>query len=54
MIAALFDTAFDAGTSHWHLLPSGEWDRHDRGPDGERLIDLQAQLIASSRTALPA
>ena len=53
-IASLFDTAFDEGTSHWHLLPSGDWARHDRGPDGERLIDLQAQLIASSRAVATA
>ncbi len=44
----LIDLAMDDGTSSWHLLPDGEWERHTTGPNSP-LADLQAVLIARQR-----
>ena len=34
---ALLDLGFDEGTSSWHLLQDGTWERHAKDPDGEPL-----------------
>jgi polyphosphate kinase len=52
-IAASIDVAFDPGTSTWHLLPDGDWERHDRDADGDRLVDMQEALVAASRVPSP-
>ena len=46
-VGALMDTAFDPGTTSWHLQPGGDWVRHLTDPDGQRLVDMQEQLVAS-------
>ena len=43
---ALLELGFDAGTSSWHLLEDGTWERHHNGPDGEPLLDIQDHLIS--------
>jgi len=43
---ALLDLGFDPGTASWHLHEDGTWVRHNKGPDGEPLLDLQAHLIS--------
>jgi polyphosphate kinase len=54
-VERLLDLAFDDGTASWWLLPSGEWERHHLGPEGEPLRDLQEALIDRHRRArLPA
>ncbi len=45
----LIDLATDEGTSSWHLLPDGEWERHTTAPDGTPLVDLQSVLVARQR-----
>ncbi len=37
-------------TSSWHLTEEGRWNRHNRGIDGEPLIDLQTSLITEHAT----
>jgi polyphosphate kinase len=49
VIAASIDLAFDPGTSTWHLLEDGTWERHDRDEDGRPLLDLQESFVAASR-----
>jgi len=46
-LAELLELCMDPGTSSWHLEPDGSWTRHNTGPDGEPLRDLQAHLIAT-------
>ena len=46
-VGAQMDTAFDPGTTSWHLQPGGDWVRHLTDPDGQRLVDMQEQLVAS-------
>jgi polyphosphate kinase len=46
-LAELLELCMDPGTSSWHLGPDGTWRRHNTGPDGEPLRDLQAYLIAT-------
>ncbi|WP_222851396.1 RNA degradosome polyphosphate kinase [Phytoactinopolyspora mesophila] len=46
---AMFDLAFEPGTSAWHLQPDGVWKRVHTGPDGEPLADLQQELIDRKR-----
>ena len=43
----LLTLSMDDATASWHLGPDGEWSRHVVGPDGDRLRDLQAHLIAA-------
>jgi len=43
---ALLDLGFDPGTASWHLHEDGTWVRHNKGADGEPLLDLQAHLIS--------
>jgi polyphosphate kinase len=45
-LSTLLELAFDEGTSTWHLRADGRWDRVATGPDGTRLVDVQAALIA--------
>ena len=45
-LTALFDLAFDDGTSSWHLDADGTWTRHARRDDGSPLLDLQDHLIS--------
>jgi polyphosphate kinase len=54
-LGALFDLAFDPGTSTWHLGADGRWTRVHQAPDGTPLADLQATLIArqSRRSSAP-
>ena len=49
VIASSIDLAFDPGTSTWHLLEDGTWERHDRDGDGQPLLDLQESFVAASR-----
>jgi polyphosphate kinase len=46
-LAELLQLSMDPGTSSWHLGPDGTWTRHNVGPDGEPLRDLQAHLITT-------
>jgi polyphosphate kinase len=46
-LTSLVDCAMDDQTQSWHLTGDGEWVRRDRGPDGAKLRDMQAHLIAS-------
>src|SRR5699024_5380273 len=44
---AYFDLQMSATTASWHLDGmTGEWARHDRGPDGARLRDAQDARMA--------
>ena len=45
-LRAQLDLGFDEGTSSWHLLPDGTWERHALGSDGEPLLDIQSFFIA--------
>ena len=36
--------------SSWRLEPDGTWVRHSRGPDGEKLEDIQTTLMARARS----
>ncbi len=45
-INALFELAFDPGTSRWDLGADGTWQRRIRSADGTRLRDYQDTLIA--------
>ncbi len=45
-LRAQLDLGFDPGTSSWHLLPDGTWERHSTGIDGEPLLDIQDFFIA--------
>ncbi len=46
-VAALMDLAFAPSTASWHLGADGRWVRHTTGPEGERLVDMQDQLVAT-------
>src|SRR3954464_1462881 len=48
-VRRLLDLAFDARTSSWWLMPSGEWERHHLDADGVPLRDLQETLIIAKR-----
>jgi polyphosphate kinase len=48
-ILALFDFAFDPGTSTWDLAPDGVWTRHLYDDEGNRLRDYQETLIGIKR-----
>lgn len=48
-ILALFDFAFDPGTSTWDLTADGVWTRHLYDDDGNRLSDYQETLIGIKR-----
>jgi len=53
-LSSLIDFAFDPATSSWHLGADGVWTRVDQAPDGTRLADVQATLIArQARRATP-
>ena len=41
----LFELAMSEGTTSWSLDESGVWTRHSTGPDDERLIDMQDELM---------
>jgi polyphosphate kinase len=41
----LLDLGMDDGTASWWLDSDGIWTRHNRGPDGEPLRDIQVMLI---------
>ena len=45
----LLELGMDDGTASWWLDADGVWTRHNRGPSGEPLRDLQATLIADRR-----
>jgi polyphosphate kinase len=45
----LLELGMDDGTASWWLDADGVWTRHNRGPSGEPLRDLQATLIAARR-----
>ena len=45
----LLDLGMDDGTGSWWLDADGKWTRHNRGPGGERLRDIQAMLIGDRR-----
>ena len=45
----LLELGMDDGTASWWLDADGAWTRHNRGPSGEPLRDLQATLIADRR-----
>ncbi len=44
-IQALLERGASDSYSRWELSGDGRWTRHHRGPDGERLTDIQAALI---------
>jgi len=44
----LLALSMDPGTASWHLDAEGRWLRHASDPDGEPLLDLQSQLIATN------
>ncbi|MGO1317859.1 MAG: RNA degradosome polyphosphate kinase [Cellulomonadaceae bacterium] len=48
----LLDMSMDPGTSSWHLLADGTWERHSRDGEDRPLRDLQAYLIARQRRRL--
>jgi polyphosphate kinase len=48
-VLALFDFAFDPGTSTWDLAPDGVWTRHLYDDEGNRLRDYQETLIGIKR-----
>ncbi|MDQ3308309.1 MAG: RNA degradosome polyphosphate kinase, partial [Actinomycetota bacterium] len=48
-LGRLLDLALADGTASWWLRPDGEWERHARSAEGERLVDLQSSLIAMHR-----
>jgi polyphosphate kinase len=48
-LSGLFDLAFEARTSSWHLGPDGTWVRHSRDENGAPLVDLQETLIRSKQ-----
>jgi polyphosphate kinase len=41
----LFDLAMSDAASSWHLDSQGKWTRHQFGVEGERLIDVQDQIM---------
>jgi polyphosphate kinase len=45
----LLDLGMDNGTASWWLDGEGTWTRHSLGPDGERLRDIQLDLIRDRR-----
>jgi polyphosphate kinase len=48
-VRRLLDTAFDDGTSAWHLSPDGTWTRKSTDANGVPLLDLQDWLIQMSK-----
>jgi polyphosphate kinase len=45
----LLDLGMDDGTASWWLDGDGTWTRHNLGPDGERLRDIQMELVGDRR-----
>jgi polyphosphate kinase len=45
----MLDHAFSPGVSAWELRADGHWERQATGPDGMRLSDYQADLIARTQ-----
>jgi polyphosphate kinase len=45
----LLDLGMDDGTASWWLDGDGTWTRHNLGPGGERLRDIQMELIGDRR-----
>lgn len=45
----LMEASMSDRTSTWHLGPDATWTRHAVGDDGERLVDLQTQLVRRHR-----
>jgi polyphosphate kinase len=45
----LLDLGMDDGTATWWLDADGTWTRHNLGPDGQRLRDIQVELIKVRR-----
>ncbi|WP_426320898.1 RNA degradosome polyphosphate kinase [Microbacterium sp. E-13] len=43
----LFTLSMSDHTSSWHLGPDGEWVRHNLGPDGKPLVDLQDRTMTN-------
>jgi polyphosphate kinase len=43
----LFTLSMSDTTSSWHLGPDGEWVRHNVGPDGKLLLDLQDRTMTN-------
>jgi polyphosphate kinase len=41
----LLDLGMDDGTASWWLDADGTWTRHNRGPGGEPLRDIQVTLM---------
>ncbi len=48
-VRLLLDTAFDDGTSAWHLGSEGTWQRRSTDDDGAPLLDVQDWLIQASK-----
>jgi polyphosphate kinase len=49
----LLDLGMDDGTASWWLDAGGTWTRHNIGPGGERLRDIQFTLIGDRRPRAP-
>jgi polyphosphate kinase len=45
----LLDLGMDDSTASWWLDADGVWTRHNRGPDGEPLRDIQVMLMGDQR-----
>ncbi|AEG43176.1 RNA degradosome polyphosphate kinase [Isoptericola variabilis] len=45
----LMELSMSDETATWHLQPDGSWVRHNVGPDGEPLRDLQEYLVRRHR-----
>jgi polyphosphate kinase len=45
----LLDLGMDDGTASWWEDSDGTWTRHNLGPDGQRLRDIQLELIGDRR-----
>ena len=43
----LFTLSMSDNTSSWHLMPDGEWVRHNVGEDGKPLLDLQDRTMTN-------
>ncbi|MDH5278767.1 MAG: RNA degradosome polyphosphate kinase, partial [Actinomycetota bacterium] len=44
-LTELLELGFSDAISSWHQQSDGTWQRVRRGPDGEPLMDIQAELI---------
>ncbi len=49
-LVTLLRRGMSEATSSWHLTAEGRWNRHNRGIEGEPLIDLQSALITEHGT----